>query len=130
MRIPFLKLDSAKLAVIIVAALFVFGLFFGASAGRAAGSAGIVYQNVSEIAKGLNYFYADEGRFPDAQEFSDSHVLLTYFSAVPSNQSDNSVCAQNFEYKRTSLNSYELDFCLAAGAAGFSKGWNKINLQK
>lgn len=85
---------------------------------------------VIELQKGLDIFFKDQDRFPYVEEFSDTNVLLTYFSKLPDNVSKNSNCLTNFDYKWVSAKNYELDFCLAANLGNFKKGWNKISEQK
>lgn len=130
MRIFFLKFNLAILAVIVVAALFLSAIFLGFRAGRAKARAGSVYATVLELGKGLNNFFSDQDRFPSSQEFLDTNILLMYFSGLPNNLSANSVCSENFIYKKLDLNSYQLNFCLAADFGGYNKGWNSINEQK
>ncbi|HYV33385.1 MAG TPA: hypothetical protein VE973_00860 [Candidatus Limnocylindria bacterium] len=126
----FSKFNIAIVAVIAVAAVFLFSVLLGVSQGRAQASAKSVYQTAQVLAKGLDNFFSDQDRFPDSQEFSSSNILLTYFSGLPDNQPASSVCSENFIYKRPQPKSYELDFCLAADVSPYYKGWNKINKQK
>ncbi len=122
----FKKTNIAVLAVIVVAAVFVAAVFLGIRHGKAVAGAKQVESMVAELKKGLDYFLRDQNRYPTAQEFLDRNIQLTYFSQAPDNLTDNSVCKENFTYKRVSLTVYELDFCLAANLGQYRAGWNKL----
>jgi len=124
------KFNATYLAVITVTVLFLISLFLGLQKGVLVAKAKNVNVTVIELQKGLDIFFKDQDRFPYVEEFSDTNVLLTYFSKLPDNVSKNSNCLTNFDYKWVSAKNYELDFCLAANLGNFKKGWNKISEQK
>jgi hypothetical protein len=130
MILSFLKFKSSYAAVIVVTALFLYSAFLGFSKGKSIAQAKANLFVVQELSKGLDSFFKDQDRFPDAQEFGNKNVLLGYFTALPEVVFTNAVCSQNFIYKRLNETSYELDFCLATGVSPYSQGWNKINEQK
>ena len=118
------------MAVISLTAVLLLGIFFGIKQGKALAQAGAVLADVRELGKGLDIFFTDQNRFPSQPEFSDSDILLTYFTSVPKNIPDSSACAENFSYNRLSAAGYVLDFCLAADLGQYHKGWNRINVQR
>jgi len=130
MRLLFFEIKGSSIAVILVTAVFLSAIFFGASRGKAVAVAESSFSGAKEIQKGLDYFYKDQNRFPTVEELFSTNIALTYFSTVPSDVSETSVCQQNFSYSRLSLNSYQLDFCLAVAVEGYQRGWNRIIEQK
>lgn len=130
MKLSFLKLSSASLAVIIATAVFFGSLFFGIQQGKTTAQSESLYNQVRELNKGLDNFFLDQNRFPDSEEFSDANILLTYFSGLPQNQPLTSACEQNFIYKRLELTGYQLNFCLPSNFGNYKQGWNVITTNK
>ena len=130
LRLKFLKINSAFLAVLIVTALFVVSTVFGIKNGAEAAKTKVVYNSVLVLRQGFDNFFSDQDRFPSDVELTDPKILLTYFTHLPDNVSKTQACEKIFVYKRLSFNSYELNFCLAQKVASFGKGWNIILVKK
>ena len=82
--------------------------------------------NVLALEQGLQFFKNDYDRFPKVSEFADNSTLAIYFSAFPPKEFNSKDCPLSYVYKRPSLTSFELSFCLAAKTGKFKEGWNKI----
>jgi type II secretory pathway pseudopilin PulG len=115
---------SLLLAVILLTALF-----FGSSSGKAEAQAESVYTAAQNVYAALQNFHSDQDRYPTASEFSDQNTMLNYLTAFPLPNIPDKNCSQSFVYKRLSTDSFQLNFCLAAGTKKYSKGWNALNGQ-
>jgi len=130
MRLFFFEFKASSLAVILVAAVFLTSIFLGVGRGKANALAESSLLEAQEIQKALDNFYKDQNRFPTQEELLSTNVALTYFSGLPNNLSQTSVCPENFSYIRQSLKTYQLNFCLAADTANYKQGWNQVIEQK
>ena len=75
----------------------------------------------------LKYFFADNGRFPTAEEFTDANALGRYLNTFPLEYPQSNACPQNFIYKRLNSDAYEFSLCLPANYQNYPKGWNKLS---
>ncbi len=123
---PKIKIYLSSLAVAVVLLLAV---FWGVGSGRLQAQGGLVLQNAQSLQAGLRYFYADQNRFPTAEEFQDQNLMLSYFNAFPPAELAAGPCSGSFSYKRPAAGSYELDFCLPASSGGLTAGWHAISGQ-
>lgn len=114
------------LTVIITAVILFFSLLWGISAGQQLAQAGLVAANANSIARGLQFFYQDQNRFPTAIEFQNRNIMLGYFNNFPPMEFISSGCPGSFIYKRTSSQKFQLDFCLPKAFQNFSRGWNVL----
>jgi hypothetical protein len=130
MHLFFFEPKGSSLAVILVAAVFLISVFLGVSRGKSSALAESSLSQTQEMEKGLDNFYKDQNRFPTEEELVNTNIALTYFSSIPNNSSQASVCPQNFLYSRLSITSYQLNFCLAADTANYKQGWNQVIEQK
>lgn len=126
-----LIVDKKKLYLyfggLVVAAVLLFALVSGASAGKSNAQDKTVLNGAQSVQKALGYFYNDQNRYPTAEEFQDKNIMLTYLTTFPLPNFVSASCPQSFIYKRITAQSYQLDFCLVRGLSGYIKGWNVLS---
>src|SRR3989344_4938494 len=123
----FLKQNLVNYFFIFLAAiLLAFFIFRGISGARLAKQSETIVQNARATAKGLQYFFSDHERFPQAQEFVNAAVMRDYFSVFPPEKFASQQCPETWAYTRPTPGNYELGFCLPKDSGGFAQGWNKI----
>ncbi|MCL5666336.1 MAG: hypothetical protein M1383_00990 [Patescibacteria group bacterium] len=122
----FNKKAKLFLTVLAAAVVLLLAALAGISKGRSVSQAKIIAGNAQNLAKGLDYFYNDQNRFPTAVEFQDQNLMLNYFNGFPPANISSAACAETFAYKRPSPQTYQLNFCLPADFAPYHRGWNAI----
>ena len=116
------------LGVLVLSVFFL--VQFGLSAGLKNQQARVVIQNAQAIKQGLEFFYADFDRLPKETEFFSPALMQPYFSNFPPPNFSSADCPETFLYKRFSVESAEINFCLPTEALAFSAGWNKLSIGK
>jgi hypothetical protein len=109
--------------------LFLF-LYWGVLSGNEKAQAQTVIQDAGQLVKAVDYFYNDQNRFPTAEEFLDRVAFGMYVNNFPPQQFTSATCPQTYVYKRISVTSYQLNFCLPANSNGYVKGWNRVEKSK
>jgi hypothetical protein len=117
------------LSSLLAAVVLFLAISNGIKAGNENAQSQVALQTAQNLAAGLQYFYNDQNRFPTAVEFADQNTMLNYFSVFPPASFVSSNCSQSFIYKPVNDANFQLDFCLARAAGGYSAGWNVINGQ-
>ena len=113
-------------AVLLGAVFIILGVW-GAASGKARARSELVVNQAGAIANSLDFFYSDNGRFPTADEFYTSDIMLNYLNRYPqASDAVSETCPQTLAYSRPNLSNYVLNFCLASGSGGYKKGWNQI----
>ncbi len=107
--------------------MFLVSLFFGYRAGRDYSRAKVTVYNAQEIVKGLNYFKADQARYPSPDEFGDRNIALEYFSVFPFPEPKSSYCKARYEYKTAKSQEFKLNYCLETSVGNASTGWNTFD---
>jgi len=129
-----LLVNSKKLwqtLTVLIAAVILFGIILAAFAsGRASSEAKLVLKDVEGISIALEYFYSDQDRFPTAFEFGSINIMGLYLEPFPPEEIISKNCPQSLKYTRSSVNSYELYFCLPKKEGSFNEGWNKKSVTK
>lgn len=126
--IPLDKLKPLIYSLVMAVILFM-ALATGISAGVKSAQSRAIITSAANLEAGFNYFYGDQNRFPTAVEFSDQTTMANYFNNFPPVNFAAS-CSENYIYKRTSDNNFELDFCLPVSVGSYKSGWNVISGQK
>ena len=114
-------------AVIVVAVVLFYGIYRGANKGASAAKSEVVLANARAIAAGLDYFYADQNRYPSQEEFADTNLMLAYISGYPPISIGGGACvpnAANYGYHTLDFKGYELNFCLPSSVEQFPEGVN------
>ncbi len=109
--------------------LFV-AIFQGVSVGKNTAQAVAIVEMVKNISTGLDYFYNDQGRYPNLSEFADQNVMLNYFSSFPFQNFISNSCPESLIYKKNTASSVTLNFCLPVATGGYVKSWNTLSLNK
>lgn len=109
-----------------LALLFILGVWWALVSGSRAGKSAVILKNTAAVRDGLQYFLADQNRYPTAVEFQDRNIMLNYFSAFPAQQILGGSCTQTYDYSSPTAKTFELDFCLPKAKASFTAGWNKL----
>lgn len=112
------------LSSLVLAVIFLSGLFFGISNGKKLAQAEVVVRTAKQLQDGFKNFYLDQDRYPTVDEFNNSSVMLNYFSVFPPVQFSNGQCTQSYIYKNAEPQSYQLNICLPKSVSDFSEGWN------
>jgi hypothetical protein len=115
-----------NLLIGLLVVLLCLGIFWAFVAGTRAGKSAVILKNTAALKDGLQYFQADQNRYPTAVEFKDGNIMLNYFSAFPPLTLTGGSCTTTFDYQSPTAKTFELDFCLPKASQGFSAGWNKI----
>ncbi len=110
----------------LVLAVFAYVQFRAIRAGRELAETQYLAAAGNQLARGVELFYKDQGRYPSDGEFADSAVMLTYFDRFPPASFSAAGCGQNYYYQRKSLSSYSLYVCVPRAAGGLSAGWNEV----
>jgi hypothetical protein len=119
------------LTVLAAAVILLLVIFGGWAKGKNQAQATLGLSNAQEIAKGLQYFYSDNNRFPSAAEFQDNrNLMLNYFSSFPPADIPSAQCPQNFSYQRPTPVTFKFNFCLPSAQGDFSAGWNQLTESK
>lgn len=107
----------------------VFGLFlmFGFFAGRTDSRSRLTVNNAKEIVKGLNYFKADQARYPSPDEFKDRNIMLEYFSVYPLPSIVTKACPERYAYSTSRVDSFKLEYCLDSNFNGSLTGVNSFD---
>jgi hypothetical protein len=109
--------------------LLVLFVFLGYNTGKKTAQSELVVSNASALTKGINFFHADQDRFPSSQEFADKALMLNYFSAYPPFSFSDKQCPQSFSYQNTSTAGASLLFCIPRSLGARTKGVNTIVFQ-
>jgi hypothetical protein len=115
-----------NLLIILLLVFLALGVLWAVVSGSRAGKSAVILKNAAALKDGLQYFQADQNRYPTAVEFKDRNIMLNYFSAFPPQTLPGGSCTQTFDYSSPTAKTFELDFCLPKAKAGFLAGWNKI----
>jgi hypothetical protein len=110
----------------VVAVVLLLVLFFAFVQGNRAGQSKMVLENTAAIQKGFQYFFNDQGRYPTALEFTDNNLMRSYITHFPPEEFAAGSCEKSFDYKSSSPRTYELQFCLPKGRAGWPAGWSLV----
>jgi hypothetical protein len=102
------------------------GVLWALTTGVRAGKSTIVMKNTAALKTGIDYFFADQNRYPTAIEFADRNIMADYFSGFPPVAILGGSCTRSYNYSSATAKNFELDFCLPRAAAGYPGGWNKI----
>lgn len=119
--------------VMCMAVIFIYTLQVAYINGKTKSQAETVIRNSSEVVKALDFFYADQGRFPSAHEFleiPEKNVLTTYMHSFPPRSYDSGTCSQSYKYEYVSAKSYSFSFCISVDSGAYHKGWNKTIVTK
>lgn len=111
-------------AVVVVAVILFFGIYRGVSSGILSGKSEIVLTNTRTIVKGLDYFYADQNRYPSQEEFGNTNLMLAYLTGYPPIDISGGVCTTSYGYHSLDFKTYELHFCLPVSVEKFPAGLN------
>lgn len=113
-----------------VAVVLFYGLYRGYSGGNLDAKSETVISNARAVVEGLNYFYADQNRYPSQEEFADANLMLAYISGYPPASIAGGPCtgepaaSGGFTYRSLDFKTYELDFCLPSKTGNFPAGLN------
>ena len=99
---------------------------WGLGSGKTRAQAENVFATQAELVKGLNYFYADQDRFPTVLEFGERPAMLNYFNSFPPLEFAAGGCSESYVYKRDDSQNFSLSFCLPQDVDGLSKGWHTV----
>jgi hypothetical protein len=123
-----LKNNLIQTITIFIAGILFFGCaFFGYTTGKAVAESGIVFQNASQVTQGLEYFKADQDRYPTEFEYANHDLMGVYFNVFPPASIATSNCPSNFSYKTSDPKTYVLNFCLPHSHGIYSGGWNQVS---
>lgn len=111
---------------LLAAVILFWAISSGIQNGKNIAQAALVAQNAQSLAKGFDFFYQDQNRFPSALEFQNNNLMNEYFGSFPPLSFASSICPESFLYKRPGLKSFELNFCLPANYQNYRPGWNKL----
>lgn len=113
-------------AVIVVAVVLFYGVYRGVSTGTLSAKSQVVLANAKALAAGLNFFYADQNRYPSQEEFADTNLMLAYITGYPPVAINGGSCVSttNYGYHTLDFKGYELNFCLPASVENFPPGLN------
>ena len=115
-----------NLLVAFVVLLLIAGLSWATVAGTRSGKSAVILHDVAALKDGLQYFLADQNRYPTSIEFQDRNIMSNYLSNFPPQQISGGSCRQTYSYSSPSAKTFELAFCLPKAHAGFATGWNKL----
>ena len=100
--------------------------FYGFRAGRDLAKSHLVVQQVAASMRALDYFYADQDRYPSSSEFGDQGRLGVYATLVPFPQVTSKDCPGTLAYDTFDERSFVLSYCVTREFDGQAKGVHKI----
>jgi hypothetical protein len=131
MNLPFLNKSLVQfVTVIFLAVILLWAIWSGFSSGRENAQSELLVHNARQLVGALDYFYQNQDRFPTAGEFIDANLMGQYVKPLPIQQIVGNTCAQSFDYKRLSPDSFQLLVCLPRAGDGFQRGWNQLMVNK
>lgn len=110
---------------LLVAVILVMAMILGSNSGKKLAEVEIVNKNTANIVVGLDYFFQDQDRYPNAVEYADTSVMLNYFNTFPPVSYTSDKCSESYVYKRVSSKQFSLDYCLIQDYKGKNEGWNR-----
>lgn len=100
--------------------------FYGFRAGRDLAKSRLAVSQVAASMKALDYFYADQDRYPSSSEFDDRGKLGVYATLVPFPQVTSKDCPGTLAYDTFDERSFVLSYCVTRGFESQTKGIHKI----
>lgn len=118
------------ITVIGLTAFLFLAVFLGIKNGQIKAQTELLVFNFKEVQKGIEFFKQDQGRYPTQFEFSETKIMLNYFSLYPLPEMLNNICLENWQYKIYSPSTVEISVCLPDNLQTFKKGWNVQKISK
>lgn len=112
--------------VTFVAAVVGLTSFFGFRAGKDLARSDVTLQQIKGVVAGLNYFYADQDRYPTPQEFIAQSALGVYVAEVPVWGVASKLCPVPYVYDTFDQRSFRLTYCLPRGFGGQLPGEHMV----
>ncbi len=115
-------------SVVIAVAVVCFSLVCakGFQTGVAIARTKLVQQQSGALTKSLALFFADQDRFPSAQEFSDQQIFGVYATPVPITTVASKQCPVVLEYESLTFREFALRYCTPRAVGDVPAGYHEI----